>query len=457
MSKSKPVKIGEQVIIELENLAYGGDVVGRKDGFAIFISEGVPGEKVKIEITKVKKNYARAKIIEIIEPADERITGKCEVSSACGGCQLQHINYPAQLEYKQEIVRDAVERIGHLQEVQIKPVIGMENPYFYRNKAQFPLGLKDEEVITGFYAAGSHQIIDMSECLIQHQLINRIIKKSIELIEDYEITIYNEKTNKGLLRHLVVRVGVCTNQAMLVFVTNGDRLPYEQEISQKLMSEISELISIQQNINQQKTNVILGDKTCLLAGKNKIIDYIGNIRYKISAESFFQVNTLQAKRLYDQVLKYADLTEEERVVDAYCGIGSISLYLAQDAKEVYGIEVVSQAIKDAKENAKLNQIDNCNFEVGKVREVLPKLRAEGLAPEVVVVDPPRKGCHQEVLEAFLELAPEKIIYVSCNPSSLARDLKFLTADDYKVEVIQPVDMFPQTYHIESVAKIVKNS
>lgn len=455
MTESKPVTVGDKVVIELEDLAYGGDAVGRKDGFAVFAPQGVPGEVVNIEITQVKQSYARGEIIEVVESVPERITGDCKVNGVCGGCQLQHIDYQAQLEYKREMVKDNIERIGGLSEVDIKPVLGMEHPYFYRNKAQFPVGVKDEDVVTGFYAPGSHEIIDTEECLIQHQLINRVINKAVELVEKHEIPIYDEDSHSGLLRHLVVRVGVCTNQAMLVFVINGQRIPGQQRLAEELMAEIPELVSIQNNINRQKTNVILGAKTYSVEGESKIIDYIGSIRYQISAQSFFQVNTLQAKKLYDQILEYADLSGEETVVDAYCGIGSISLYLAQAAKQVYGIEVVSQAIDDAKENAELNNIDNCYFKAGKVRKILPKLKSNGLNPEVIVVDPPRKGCHKEVLETFLELKPERIIYVSCKPSSLARDLEQLTAADYEVEEIQPVDMFPQTYHIEAVAKVVR--
>lgn len=455
MTESKPVAVGDKVVIELEDLAYGGDAVGRRDGFAIFVPHGIPGEVVEIEITQVKQSYARGEVIDVVKSVPERISGDCNVEGVCGGCQLQHIDYQAQLKYKRKMVKDNIERIGGLAEVDIKPVLGMEHPYFYRNKAQFPVGIKDEEVVTGFYAPGSHDIIDTEECLIQHQLINRVIRKAVELVEKYEIPIYDEDSHSGLLRHLVVRVGVCTNQAMLVFVINGQRIPGQQKIAEELMAEIPELVSIQNNINCQKTNVIFGDKTYSVEGETKIVDYIGSIKYQISAQSFFQVNTLQAKKLYDQILEYAALNGEETVVDAYCGIGSISLYLAQAAKQVYGIDVVSQAIDDAKENAKLNNIDNCYFEVGEVREILPNLKSSGLEPEVIVVDPPRKGCHDQVLETFLELKPAKIIYVSCKPSSLARDLEQLTTANYEVEEIQPVDMFPQTYHIESVAKVVR--
>ncbi|MGM0471773.1 MAG: 23S rRNA (uracil(1939)-C(5))-methyltransferase RlmD, partial [Bacillota bacterium] len=292
-------------------------------------------------------------------------------------------------------------------------------------------------------------------CMIQHQLINRIVRETIDLIDKYEIPIYDEEDQSGLLRHLVVRVGVCTNQAMLVLVVNGKRLPHQQQIIQELLSEIPELVSIHLNINQQQTNVVLGAETYLVAGQAQITDYIGELKYQISPRSFFQVNTIQAEQLYDQILEYAELTGEEYVLDAYCGIGSISLYLAREAKRVRGIEVIPEAVTDAQKNAELNGIDNVEFSVGKVRDRLPALQEEGAKLDVVVVDPPRKGCHEATLETFLELKPQRIIYVSCNPSSLARDLKILTEDEYQVEEVQPVDMFPQTYHIESVAKLVR--
>ncbi|WP_018249221.1 23S rRNA (uracil(1939)-C(5))-methyltransferase RlmD [Orenia marismortui] len=452
MSK-KPVSVGDIVEIELESLAHGGDVVGRIDGYAIFIPQGVPGEIAKVKITQVKKNYGRGEIIEVIEESEDRITPSCPFSDRCGGCQVQHINYQAQLDHKQKIVRDNIERIAKLTDIKINPVKGMDNPFFYRNKAQFPLAKNEEgKVITGFYAPGSHKLIAIDKCGIQHPLINRISERTVELIEEYELSIYNEKKHQGLLRHLVVRVGVCTNQAMLIFVTKDNKFPEARKIAKRLMADIPELLSVQHNINPKKTNVVLGKLTKTLAGDDHIFDYIGRIKYKISPLSFFQVNTLQAKVLYDQAVEYAGLTGQEKVIDAYCGLGSITLYVSDQSQEVYGIEVVEEAIEAAKENAEFNGIENCHFQAGKVREVLPELKKEFI-PEMIIVDPPRKGCHEEVLKTFVEMEPERIVYVSCNPSSLARDLKYLDAHGYETVEIQPVDMFPQTYHIENVALI----
>lgn len=452
---NKPVKVGDVVDIELENLAHGGDVVGRIDSFTIFISKGVPKEKARVKITQVKKNYARGEVIEVIEESEDRINPICPFAKDCGGCQIQHIDYQAQLEHKKKIVRDNLERIGNLEQIKVNPVKGMENPFFYRNKAQFPLGTnQDNQVISGFYAPGSHEIIEINNCSIQHPLINRIAARTMELIEEYELSIYDEKLHKGLLRHLVIRAGVCTNQAMLIIVTKDNKFPEARRLARRLMEEIPELVSVQHNLNPAKTNIVLGKVTKTLAGEDHIFDYIGEVKYKISPLSFFQVNTLQAKVLYDQVVEYAALTGKEKVIDAYCGLGSITLYVANQAQEVYGIEVIEEAIEAAKENAQLNGITNANFKVGKVREVLPRLKKEFI-PEVIIVDPPRKGCHQDVLKSFVEMEPKRIVYVSCNPSSLARDLKYLASQGYKTVEVQPVDMFPQTYHIENVALIKK--
>ena len=397
----QPVDKGNIEVINLDNIAYGGDAVGRKNNFTIFVPQGIPGEKVKIKITEVKKSYARGEIISVIEETEERITPTCEVSEQCGGCQIDHIDYQAQLKYKQQMVEDALEHIGKLEGIEVNSVLGMEHPYSYRNKAQFPVDVIDEEAVIGFYAAGSHDVIAYEDCEIQHPVINRTASRVVELINEYDLSVYNEEIHQGLIRHLVVRIGVCTNQAQLILVTNGQEIPYQEEIIETLMSEIPELNSIYQNVNTEDTNVVLGEKTKKLAGQDYIIDYIGNIKYQISPLSFFQINTLQTKVLYDQVIEYAELTGSEKVLDAYCGLGSISLYVAGDSKEVYGIEVIEEAIQLARENAELNGIKNCNFAAGKVRDVLPQLKNE-FNPEVVIVDPPRKGCHESVLEDFIE-------------------------------------------------------
>ena len=449
----KPVKKGEIIELTIDDVAYGGDAVGRVEGFAIFVPGGLPGERVLAQIKEVKNSFARAEFLKVKEGSKNRQEAKCFVYEECGGCQLQHANYEAQLAYKKSMVEDALERIGGI-EVEVNSPIGMEYPYFYRNKAQFPVDKQDDEVVIGFYAAGSHEIIDTNNCKIQHPLINRVARKAKEAIKKYELSVYNEKEHTGLVRHLVVRVGVCTNQAMLVLVTKDKAVTHKKELADKLIEEIPELVSVYQNINPEKTNVVFGKETEKLAGEDYIIDYIGRVKYQISPRSFFQVNTLQAEELYEQVLKYADLSKEEVVIDAYCGLGSISLYLASKAKEIFGIEVIEEAVKMARKNAKLNRIENCLFKVGKVEELLPKMSAN-VDPDVVVVDPPRKGCSKEVLAAFTELDPKRIVYVSCDPTSLARDLDRLEELGYKTREVQPVDMFSQTYHIENVAWLEK--
>ncbi len=450
----RPIKKGEILTIQLDNLAYGGETVGRINNFAIFVPGGIPGEKVKIEVSEVKKRYGRGKLLEIISPSAYRINPSCNVYNECGGCQMQHVDYEEQLQLKRQLVIDAIERIGGIKGVNVLPTLASEQR-FYRNKAQFPLGVKKDgrgnaEIITGFYAPGTHEIISNEYCQIQHPLINKIVRKTLQVLNDEQISIYDEIHHTGLIRHLLVRVGVCTNQAMLVFVTNGYHFPEGKNIAKRVMEEIPELVSVLQNINLQKTNVILGRETKLILGEERIIDYIGELEFEISAQSFFQVNTLQSRILYDQVIKYAGLSGHEVVLDAYCGIGTISLYLARVAGVVHGIEVIEQAIEDAERNAVLNGLENLFFYSGLVEEVLPRLTNDGVTFDVVVVDPPRKGCHENVLKVFGETQPERIVYVSCNPTTLARDLAALQEHGYQVVEVQPVDLFPHTYHVECV-------
>lgn len=442
---------GDIVEIELADLANGGDCVGRYDDLAVFVPGGVPGELVKIRITEKKKNYARGEIVEVLRRAPERVEAECPVSGICGGCQLQHIAYEKQLEYKRKMMKDLLERIARLEDPEVQPVFPAPHPFFYRNKAQFPLARDSEgKIIAGFYERGSHEIVPLDSCQIQHPLINRTMKKTLEILNDYPtLTVYNEKTHKGLLRHLVIRTGVCTNQVLLVLVTSGKELPNKEEIAERVMKEIPELAGVLQNINPERSNVVLGKETGVIAGRDYYLDYIGNVRFAISINSFFQVNTLQTRNLYDFVVDFAGLTGKETVIDAYCGIGSISLYLAERAGEVIGIEEVPAAIEDAGKNARLNDINNCRFITGRVEDKLPELLAEGKKPDLIVFDPPRKGLAREVIEAVIGVKPEKIVYVSCNPATLARDLA-LFKEDYDVRKVQPVDMFPNTYHVECV-------
>ena len=354
------------------------------------------------------------------------------------------------MEYKQKMVKDLLERIAKLEKPEINPVIGSKYPFSYRNKAQFPLTTNREgEIVTGFYKQGSHQVVVHNNCQIQHPLINRIINETIVILNEYKFSVYNEELHKGVLRYLLVRVGICTNQALLTIVTSQSKLPTGHEIARRIREAVPEIVGVLQNINQNKTNVIIGGKTKVLSGQDFYIDFIGDIKYAISAPSFFQVNTLQTNVLYDLVVQFASFTGNELVVDAYCGIGSISLYLAKKVKRVIGIEEVQEAINDAEKNAAINNINNCTFITGKVEEELPLLMRQGIKPDLLVFDPPRKGLDQGVIKAVLKTKPAKIIYVSCNPATLARDLAIFK-DKYTIQKVQAVDMFPNTYHIENV-------
>ncbi len=449
----KPIKNGEIIKLELEDLAYGGDAVARKDDFVIFVNGGLPDETALVQITEVKKSYGRGKVVKIIKSSKDRQERFCDYSSNCGGCQIDYLNYQGQLRFKQMMIKDNLERIGDIDEPEVAETIGMEHPYFYRNRAQFPLGVNDEgEIIKGFYQAGSHNLVEVEDCQLQHQLINRVARKTLEVLNDYQLSVYDEQSHSGLLRHLVIKVGVCSNQALAILVTKSEDFPQGVEIAEKLMELIPELKGVVQNINPKESNVVLAENNQSLAGENYIYDYIGRVKYKISPLSFFQVNTLQAEKLYETIKRLARLSGEEKILDAYCGIGSIGLYLADEASQVTGIEVVSEAVEMAKENAELNGIDNYQILEGTVAERINQLKNQF---DVIIVDPPRKGCGEDVINDLIKLDSERIIYVSCNPSSLARDIAYLTEAGYSLDTIQPVDMFPHTYHVETVAVLEK--
>ncbi|MFP4662268.1 MAG: 23S rRNA (uracil(1939)-C(5))-methyltransferase RlmD [Halanaerobiales bacterium] len=444
------MKKGDILELELIDIANGGDCVARYQGMAVFVAGGIPGEKVSVRITEKKKSYARAELLEIIKTVEERVDPECAVFGACGGCQLMHIDYQKQLKFKQKMLKDLLERMAKLERVEVQEVIGSEYPFSYRNKAQFPLTTDAKaQIVTGFYKQGTHQVVVHHNCGIQHPLINRTVSTTLEILNDYNLTVYNEALHKGILRHLVVRVGICTNQVLLTIVTLEKQLPFADEISKRICKEIPEVVGVLQNINPEKTNVIMGSKDRLLSGKDYYIDYIGKIKYAISSRSFFQVNTLQTKKLYEQIVKFLALEGDETVLDAYCGIGSISLYIAGNTGKVIGIEEVPEAIIDAEKNAEINGIDNCTFMTGKVEDELPLLIEEGIRPDLIVFDPPRKGLDQQVIDTTITAKPRRIIYVSCNPATLARDLKMFK-EYYQVQKVQAVDMFPQTYHVESV-------
>ena len=449
------LKKDEIKTFKIEDLAHGGDGVARaENGKAVFVSLTLPGDLIKAKITKLKKDYAFAELIEVIEAGGGRIKAPCPVYNECGGCQLQHINYQKELEFKQNNLKQLINRIAKIEEFKLRDVLAADDDFRYRNKAQFPLDLNDENQITaGFYKRGSHEIVPNHECLIQHPLINRILRITLEELNKFQLSVYNENTLQGLLRHLVIRVGTCTNQALLVMVTNGDDFIDKNLIARTLMRKIPELKGVVQNINTKNTNVIFGKEDLLLAGKNKITEYIGKTAYSISARSFFQVNTMQAKKLYDTAAKYLGDDGSARVIDAFSGTGSIALYLADQAEKIYAVESLKSAVEDARANAQLNQINNVEFEQGLVEDKLPELLTKDQI-DTIIFDPPRKGLDEKTIDLLLENKLEKIIYISCNPATLARDLKRLKAK-YQLVEIQPVDLFPQTYHIESVAFLNK--
>jgi 23S rRNA (uracil1939-C5)-methyltransferase len=386
-----------------------------------------------------------------VKPHADRITPLCPIFHQCGGCQTQHLSYQAQRTLKRQHVIDCLERIGGNKGVVVHPVVGMENPWEYRNKVAVPFGVKEGEMVAGFYATRSHDIIDMDDCGIQHPEMNQVLTAVKKYVRDLRIPVYQEKQHKGILRHVVVRIGVNTGEMMVVFVTNGNQLPHKEELVARLHGEFPGIQSIIQNINSKRTNVILGPANRLLWGREVIYDTIGALRFAISPHSFFQVNAIQTKVLYDQVLRYAELTKQEVVLDAYCGIGTIALYLASEAKKVYGVEIVPEAIADAKQNAALNEIHNAQFKAGEADEIMLRWYNEGVKPDVIVVDPPRKGCEPGVLDAIENMIPKKVIYVSCNPSTLARDAKILAEKGFSLMEVQPIDLFPQTEHVECVA------
>lgn len=442
----------KEYIVDIVDIGQGGVGIGKYEGFTVFVDGGLVQDKIKVKITKSKKNYAVGDIVEIIEKSPFRVERKCSESlRQCGGCQIQELDYQKQLDVKTNEVKQVISRIGKLDDVVIHDTLGMEHPFRYRNKAQFPIQKKDNMPVIGFYKKKSHDLISTDECIIQHEVNDKIIKIIKTYIRAYNVSIYDEKTHKGLLRHLVTKVGFTTGEVMIVLVANGKKLPYLKELASVLKENIPGFKTLVVNVNTQKTNVILGKENIVAYGDGMIRDYIGELVFEISPLSFFQVNPLQTEVLYNKALEYANLGENDIVFDIYCGIGTISLFLAQKAKKVYGIEIVEDAIKDAKRNAKINNMDNVEFYVGKAEEVVPKMYKEGKRANVVVVDPPRKGCDEKVLDTIVSMEPDRVVYVSCNPSTLARDLAYLNERGYKCHEIQPVDMFPHSVHVENVA------
>lgn len=446
------MKKNDIVTLTIQDMGSDGEGIGKIEGYPVFVKDAVTGDEIEAKITKAKKNYGYGRLMKIIKPSPHRVDPKCAVAAQCGGCQIQALDYAEQLRYKENKVKNHLQRIGGFENIEVLPIIGMEDPYHYRNKAQFPVGTdKEGNIITGFYAGRTHSIISNTDCCLGAPVNEPVLKKVLEFMNRNHIKAYEEETGKGLVRHILIRYGFTSKEIMVCIIINGRRLPAAEKLVESLR-EIPGMTSISININTKNTNVILGSEVITLWGSDTITDYIGNIKYQISPLSFYQINPAQTKKLYETALDYAGLTGKETVWDLYCGIGTISLFLAQKAKKVYGVEIVPEAIEDAKNNAKLNGITNAEFYAGKAEEVLPeKYKNENIQADVIVVDPPRKGCEESLLDTIVQMEPERVVYVSCDSATLARDLKYLCERGYGIVKVQPVDQFPMTVHCEAVA------
>ena len=464
-------KKNDVIELNITDIGTAGEGIGRmtKDGIPFFVKGTVTGDRIEAGVLKMKSSYGYARLIRIIEPSPWRVESRCPIAGKCGGCVLQHMDYTKQAEYKQQIVKNCLERIGGLTDVPYEPVVSMENPWYYRNKAQFPVSRdKNGRVCIGFYAGHTHSVIDTDHCYIQAKVMQPVLNTIRKFLEDYNIPVYEEATGKGLVRHILMRVGFETGEVMVCPVLNGKKLPEANILEEKIRRTIEEynqnqgaeeilkydLTSFCININTEKTNVILGDKVSVISGRSYIRDKIGEVTYRISPLSFYQVNPVQTKVIYDTVKEFAALTGNETLWDLYCGTGTISLYLAKEAKQVIGVEIVPQAIEDARENARANGIGNAQFHAGAAEKLFPKLM-ESAPVDVAVVDPPRKGCDEKLIQALLEMKPKRLVYVSCDPATLARDLKLLTKDCYKIAAVRPVDAFCHSVHVETVCLLLR--
>ncbi|NCB92142.1 MAG: 23S rRNA (uracil(1939)-C(5))-methyltransferase RlmD [Clostridia bacterium] len=453
-------KKNDMITVTIEDMGHEGEGIGKVDGYTVFVKDAVIGDTVSAKIVKAKKNYGYARIMEILKPSLDRVEPLCAYARQCGGCQIQALSYEKQLEYKENKIKNNLIRIGGFseEELHMEPIIGMETPFYYRNKAQFPVGTdKEGNLVTGFYAGRTHSIINNWKCYLGVEINEKILDIVLDHMKENHITAYDEAKGKGLVRHILIRYGFQSKEIMVCIVVNGNRLPEAEKLTDELR-KIPGMTSITLNINRERTNVILGKEIKLLWGQNYITDKIGNVSYQISPLSFYQVNPVQTQKLYEKALEYAFLDGEETVWDLYCGIGTISLFLAQKAKQVYGVEIVPAAIEDARRNAGINGIENVEFFVGKAEEVLPsKYEKEGIYADVIVVDPPRKGCEESVLDTMVKMQPKRIVYVSCDSATLARDLKYLRENGYELVRCCGVDQFSQTVHVETVCLLSRKA
>ncbi len=447
-----PLRLGEAVEVEITDLSHDGEGVGRVSGFTLFVPQTAPGDLVEARIISVQKTYGRGLPLAVKRYSRLRVEPACRHFGRCGGCRLQHLQYEAQLRLKQERVAEVLRRLGQV-EAPVLPVIGMADPWGCRNKAQVPVAMENGRLVAGFFEPRSHRVVDMDFCPIQHPAGNRAVQAAREALEELYITPYDEKTHRGAVRHILSRVSFTTGEVLLTLVTAQQKLPRAARLVEKLRAGIPGLVGIVQNINTSRGNTVLGDREKLLWGRPYLVETLGGLTFHVSSRSFFQVNPAQTEVLYEKVLAYAGLTGKETVFDLYCGTGTIALYLARKAKTVIGVESVREAVRDARANAKLNRISSALFFEGRAEEVVPSLLEEGHRPDVIVVDPPRKGCEPSLLQTIIAAAPRRLVYVSCNPATLARDLQILEKGGYRTVEVQPVDMFPHTSHVETIARI----
>ena len=448
-----PVEKNQEYIVDIIDNGFEGEGIAKIKDFTIFIPNCIKGEKVKILIVKVLKSHAFGKIIEILKTSEYRVDSDCLTYKRCGGCDLRHIKYEETLKMKQNAVQSLVNKTLK-NKIKVEETLGMENPMFYRNKAQYPVGLdKEGKPIIGVFANRTHEIIPIEECLIQNKESQKIAKFVLEFISKNKISIYNEKTRKGLIRHIVTKVGIKSNEIMLIIVINGTKIPKENELVEQVRKEFKNVKTIIKNVNKKATNVIMGKENINLYGNGYIEDILGDYKFKISPLSFYQVNPIQAEKIYQIGVEAASISKKDTVFDLYCGIGTISIFMAKYSKKVYGIEIVEEAIKDAKENAKINHINNTEFISGDVEKTLDELiNNKKIVPDVIMIDPPRKGIDNKSIENILKVSPNKIVYISCNPATLVRDLAKLE-EKYNVKKIKPADMFPYSKHVEVITSL----
>ena len=446
-----PVEKNKEYIVEIIDNGFEGEGIAKIDGFTIFVPNSIKGEKVRVLIVKVLKSHAFGKVLEILEKSEYRVEEDCLTYKRCGGCDLRHVEYKETLKMKQNAVQSLVNKTLK-EKVKVEETEGMENPYNYRNKAQYPVGVdKEGKPVIGVFAKRTHEIIPIKECLIQNKKAEELAKFVLDFISENNISIYNEESQKGLVRHIVTKIGLKTNEIMLILVINGESIAKEKELVSKVKEKFPEVKTIVKNINRENTNVIMGKENVNIYGDGYIKDKLGDFIFKISPHSFYQVNPVQAEKLYNIGVEAAKIDKEDTVFDLYCGIGTITLFMSKYAKKVYGIEIVEEAIKDANENARINNVDNTEFIAGDVEIVLDRLiNKEHIIPDVVMVDPPRKGLDNKSIENLLKILPKKLVYISCNPATLVRDLSKLE-DKYKITMIKPVDMFPFSKHVECVS------